>query len=1368
MSLFDSLGFKNNKLSRKSEDELLKEFKELLNSVDKSDNNMLFEISKVLVEKYNNPVARMQLAKFCFIDFEKLEIERDAEKAIEYISPLIDADDLNAIKYAVAICKATGDNRSFYSYAEKAALLGDPKCCDIMGDAYQNGNHFVILDKAKSKERYKTAADKGHKLAAFKYAYQCDEYSNEQFKYYKIAAEGEDGIPVVMNMVGGFYLEGLGDVEKNYEEAVKWFKKAADGGNEYGMYYYAKMHKTGIGCEKNIDLAKEYFKKSADKGHEKAAYEYAEMCDSESNEQFKYYKIAAEGKYGVPFAMNMAGRFYEEGWGDVEKNAEEAVKWYKKAADGGDKYGMYNYARMLKLGWGCEKDIALAKENYKKAADKGYKKSANEYAKMCDSESNEKFKYYKIAAEGILGIPYAMNMVGRFYYEGWGNVEKNYEEAVKWYRKAADGGNEYGMCNYADMLELGWGCKKNIDLAKEYYRKAADKRHKKAANSYAKMCDSESNEKFKYYKIAAEGKDGVPNAMNMVGRFYEEGWGDVEKNYEEAAKWYRRAADGENEYGMYNYARMLELGLGCEKDTALAKEYYKKAADKGDKDGALKYAKMCDSKSNEQFKYYKIAAECKDGVPNAMNMVGRFYEEGWGDVEKNAEEAVKWYKKAAQAGDVWAQDKLKNESVIRKRPENPKKNEGEKKNYHETMLKTEISGRKDVSSPKEYSNKLTENKKISSNTGKDRNDNMQNIINDTSGVLKSPNNKSKSPSDISSNAGVEIKKDNNLGFFYSPGEYAYAKCAEINDNYYIFHCIDGYSNFVLKKDFAKRLNRSFSVDDGIWVLLKEPTRQKDFSCSYKVYIPTRNNNDLRKEASSFAEKHKIGEMIKAPIDEISNKYIQVRITPNYTVRIYRKISKTENYKVGQILPLFIENIINENGSVRISCNIISEKLENDIMMWNKLPKSLSKDEVIFYGKGSKLYDSFVEHGEEKGYFEAFNIKDPKRGISFYEIFKDIYEREYKAKRITFHQTPKNYYMEFDTGKRANGKIPIHVCFKKDKKGFDKWICNLIGFSSAENDFEKYVYIDNWPSLLNSLSDMALKGEHWDLAGEEEKGKKFILKQYLRFTFYKVKLERLLVSDVENKHGVIFNTGLVNKSYDPIYCFLKNREDKYDFFERKWQFGFFACVGSSRNGKLLNEWFKEFPDPPKYIKKIEDVFFDVKKDLNVDYDHIIEDNLSRLPIDFLIAKLSYNDDLRRKLEQYKANPRNIKLFNEIKKSIAANENMEFTNLAGALKLAVNVAKKYCSWNYKTAIPIYYPRSNKLSLLLPICLTNNDNKADVALVISKRKSENYQGETILTLDMAYQDARLICRPNSEWLTHDSLVHNEDIENMEKDMD
>ena len=71
------------------------------------------------------------------------------------------------------------------------------------------------------------------------------------------------------------------------------------------------------------------------------------------------------------------------------------------------------------------------------------------------------------------------------------------------------------------------------------------------------------------------------------------------------------------------------------------------------------------------------------------------------------------------------------------------------------------------------------------------------------------------------------------------------------------------------------------------------------------------------------------------------------------------------------------------------------------------------------------------------------------------------------------------------------------------------------------------------------------------------------------------------------------------------------------------------------------------------------------------------------------------------------------------------------------------------NYKIAIPHWY--EGKIQLLLPLVLTNEENLAELAFVIDKDKQRNiYRGKTILTMDMAYIDARLITKPDDDWLT------------------
>jgi hypothetical protein len=41
------------------------------------------------------------------------------------------------------------------------------------------------------------------------------------------------------------------------------------------------------------------------------------------------------------------------------------------------------------------------------------------------------------------------------------------------------------------------------------------------------------------------------------------------------------------------------------------------------------------------------------------------------------------------------------------------------------------------------------------------------------------------------------------------------------------------------------------------------------------------------------------------------------------------------------------------------------------------------------------------------------------------------------------------------------------------------------------------------------------------------------------------------------------------------------------------------------------------------------------------------------------------------------------------------------------------------------------------------------ADLALVVSSVEDRAYRGHTVLTLEMAYTNARLVARPDSDWL-------------------
>ena len=80
-------------------------------------------------------------------------------------------------------------------------------------------------------------------------------------------------------------------------------------------------------------------------------------------------------------------------------------------------------------------------------------------------------------------------------------------------------------------------------------------------------------------------------------------------------------------------------------------------------------------------------------------------------------------------------------------------------------------------------------------------------------------------------------------------------------------------------------------------------------------------------------------------------------------------------------------------------------------------------------------------------------------------------------------------------------------------------------------------------------------------------------------------------------------------------------------------------------------------------------------------------------------------------------------------------------------AIGSVKKRIEANYKKVVPQLY--NDKIQLLVPLYLTNPD-KPDLALVLSLSDDKTvYYGHTCLTTEMAYNNARLIARPDSYWL-------------------
>jgi hypothetical protein len=132
-----------------------------------------------------------------------------------------------------------------------------------------------------------------------------------------------------------------------------------------------------------------------------------------------------------------------------------------------------------------------------------------------------------------------------------------------------------------------------------------------------------------------------------------------------------------------------------------------------------------------------------------------------------------------------------------------------------------------------------------------------------------------------------------------------------------------------------------------------------------------------------------------------------------------------------------------------------------------------------------------------------------------------------------------------------------------------------------------------------------------------------------------------------------------------------------------------------------------PERAGYFNDPGELIFDYRCTIRSNKQHILVDNRNRLPIEYQVA------------EKYEV------LIRQFDGAVAETE-------------------KKLSANYKLAVPQYY--QNKMQLLIPLCLTGNT--PELALAIEKQGAV-YIGRTCLTLEMAYNNARLIVKPETDWL-------------------
>ena len=543
-------------------------------------------------------------------------------------------------------------------------------------DEYKRGAHSMAL------LAWRPLAEQGDVRAQNNLGYMyykgegVEKDAEEAVKWLRKAAE--QGFAKTQNNLGYMYASGEG-VMQDSSKAEKWFRKAAEQGFVYAQY--------SLGHISSHSEAVKWFQKAAEQGYDEAQFDLSRIISEENETEKWLHKAAAQGH---DLAQRHLGLF-EDG-GEIEKT-------FRQITNQGDTDGMYDMDTM------CALVVSVDRWSIYYALGQEWK-SFEQLGKSAPIWEHLAF-YYRAAEQGY---DTAQNILGSMYYWGYYDesrvrsyvqLQKDYKEAVKWFRKAAEQEYVYAQYNLGFMYYYGKGMARDNKEAVKWFRKAAEQGYTNAqyymglmyykgkgvmqdyiqAHMWLNLAAAQDYDRArrKRDEIArnisstqiAEAQNHARELSNSLTHNRNSIRGESTTDLGIIDRYHLDAEQG-NAMAQYNLGYMYFSGGNMEQDGQKAMEWYHKAAAQGYTKAqyglgriyyygrTTSYGEVIIEKDyKEAMKWYHKAAQ--QGHEEAQYDLGRIYYYGIHDrydeviIEQDYKEAVKWYHKAAQQGHEEAQ-----------------------------------------------------------------------------------------------------------------------------------------------------------------------------------------------------------------------------------------------------------------------------------------------------------------------------------------------------------------------------------------------------------------------------------------------------------------------------------------------------------------------------------------------------------------------------------------------------------------------------------------------------------------------------------------------------------------------------------------
>jgi len=258
-----------------------------------------------------------------------------------------------------------------------------------------------------------------------------------------IAMNAERNNDASQVLLAAAYLNGDGGLAKDPALAAHWFELAALQGNSYAQERIADLYQDGTGVKVNPALAFDWMMKSARRGNLRAQIKLAGM--------------------------------YQQGFGTT-KDPEQSRFWLQRAAIEGNAEAQYLLGKMDYANASARQGRAQARTWLERAAKQGYEKATsllNEIESLGYGVAEEwHHRLPEIRQLANDGDAEAQFQLAQRHEQGLGGVEKNTDEAMRWYERSAKNGNRMAMKALNHIYAEGIGTARDSLKAKEWADRA--------------------------------------------------------------------------------------------------------------------------------------------------------------------------------------------------------------------------------------------------------------------------------------------------------------------------------------------------------------------------------------------------------------------------------------------------------------------------------------------------------------------------------------------------------------------------------------------------------------------------------------------------------------------------------------------------------------------------------------------------------------------------------------------------------------------------------------------------------------------------------------------------------------------------------